>query len=154
MAGGLLPLLYADAIFQHINHTTIITRYDLFGTQQEMEFLHMLSFRMSGIRQLIEHMYEHLFNLFRLLKTPRQFKLYNDGQLAYHVGVFLIFIFNCYTCLNGSPFNLMFNTEPPLLQKYLLLHENLQHYILHDDVEYNFLYFRLVYIYLYNIYLF
>ncbi len=26
MAGGLLPVLYGDAIFQHINHMTIIAR--------------------------------------------------------------------------------------------------------------------------------
>ncbi len=87
MDGGLLPVLYGDAIFQKINHTTIISRYKLVGTQEEIEFLRRLKFRMSGIGQSIEHMYGQLFNLFRLLKTPRQFKLYNGGQLAYRVGV-------------------------------------------------------------------
>jgi hypothetical protein len=105
MPGGVLPALYGDAIFQNINHMAIIAQYDLIGHQQEMEFLRRLNFRMSGIRQSIEHMYGQLFNLFMLLKTPCQFKLYNYGQLAYH---------NCYTTLNGSPCNSMFSTEPPL----------------------------------------
>ena len=135
---GVLPALYADAIFQDINHTTIIARYDHIGTREEMEFLQRLNFRMSGIRQSIEHMYGQLFNLFRLLKTPRQFKLYNDGQLAYRVGVICFFILTCYTCLNGSPCNSMFNMEAPSLQQYLPLHEPLQHYIPNDDIVYNF----------------
>jgi hypothetical protein len=138
MDGGLLPVLYGDAIFQNINHTTIISRYELVGTVEEMEFLRRLNFRMSGIRQSIEHMYGQLFNLFRLLKTPRQFKIYNDGQLAYRVEVISFFILNCYTCLNGSPCNSMFNTVAPSLQEYLPLHEPLQHYIPNDDVTYNF----------------
>jgi hypothetical protein len=106
--------------------------------QQEIEFLSRLNYRMSGIRQSIEHMYGQLFDLFRLLKMPRQFKLYHEGQLAYHVGVICFFILNCCTCLNGSPCNSMFNTEPPSLQEYLPLHEPLQHYIRNDDIEYNF----------------
>jgi hypothetical protein len=138
MAGGLLPVLYGDAIFQHINHTAIIARYDLVGMQQEMEFLSRLNYRMSGIRPSIVHMYGQLFNLFTLLKMPRQFKLYHDGQLAYRDGVIFFLILNCCTCLNGSPCNSMFNTEPPSLQEYLPLHEPLQHYIQNDDIEYNF----------------
>ncbi len=70
MARGVLPALYADAIFQHINHATIITRYDLIGTREEIDFHQRLNFRMSGIHQSIEHMYGQLFNLFQLLKTP------------------------------------------------------------------------------------
>ena len=69
---------------------------------------------------------------------PRQFKLYHEGQLAYRVGVICFFILNCYTCLNGSPCNSMFNTEPPMLEEYLPLLEPLQHYIQNDDIEYNF----------------
>jgi hypothetical protein len=53
MDGGLLPVLYADAIFLNINHTTIISRYELVGTQEEIEFLCRLNYRMSGIRQSI-----------------------------------------------------------------------------------------------------
>jgi hypothetical protein len=81
-------------------------------------------------------MYGQLFNLFRLLRTPCQFKLYNNGQLAYRVGIICFFILNCCTCLNGSPCK--FKTEPPSLQEYLPLHEPLHHYVRNDDMEYNF----------------
>jgi hypothetical protein len=111
MDGGLLPVLYADAIPQHINHTTIISRHEVVEMQQEMDFIYKLDFGIFGIRQSIEHMYGQLFNLFRLLKTPHQFKLYSEGQLAYRVGVICFFILNYYTCLNGSPCNSMFNME-------------------------------------------
>ncbi len=85
LPGGLLPALYGDAIFQNVNHTTIIARYNLVGTIEEIEFLRRLNYRMSGVQQSIEHMYGSLFNLFRLLKTPQQIQLYNDGQLSYRL---------------------------------------------------------------------
>jgi hypothetical protein len=138
MPGDVLPALYGVVIFQNANHTTIIARFDLIGNQQEMDFLRRLNFRMPGVRQSIEHMYGQLFNLFRLLKTPRQFKLFNDGQIAYHVGVICFFIINCYTCLNGSPCNSMFSTEPPSLQDYLPLDEPIHHYVPNDAIVYNY----------------
>ena len=138
MPGGLLPALYGDAIFQNVNHTTIIARYNLVGTPEEIDFLGKLNYRMSGIRQSIEHMYGILFNLFRLLKTPRQIQLYNDGQLSYRLGVISFFILNCYTCLNGSACNSMFNTTPPNLQDYLPLDEVLEEYVPNNDIVYNF----------------
>ena len=88
---GLLPALYGDAIFQGNNYSTIISRYELIGNDEENELLRKMNYQMSGIRQSIEHMHGQLFNLFRLLKTPRQFKLYNDGDFAYHVGVVCFF---------------------------------------------------------------
>jgi len=91
MGGGLLPALFGDAIFLGHNYSTIITRYDLVGTAEEQQMLRRLNFRMSGVRQSIEHMYGQLFNLFHLLKTPRQFKLYNNGQLAHRTGVISFF---------------------------------------------------------------
>jgi hypothetical protein len=138
MPGGLLPVLYGDAIFQNVNHMTIIARYNIVGTVEEMEFIRRLNFRMSGIRQSIEHMYGSLFNLFRLLKMPRQIKLYNDGQLSYRLGIICFFILNCYTCLNGSACNSMFNTTPPSLQEYIPLEEELQHYVPNNDNVYDF----------------
>jgi hypothetical protein len=70
LPGGLLPALYGDAIFQNVNHMTIIACYNLVGTIEEIEFLCRLNYRMSGVWQSIEHMYGSLFNLFWLLKTP------------------------------------------------------------------------------------
>jgi hypothetical protein len=96
----LVPALCGGANFQHINHMTMITRYDVVGAQEEMDFICRLNFRMSGIRQSIEHLNGQVFYLFGLLRTPRQFKLYNDGQLAYRVGAIHFFILHCYTCLN------------------------------------------------------
>jgi len=138
MPGDILPALYGDAMFQNANHTTIISRFDLFGNQQEMDFLRRLNFRMLGVRQSIEHMYGQLFNLFRLLKMLHQFKLFNDGQIAYRIGVSCFFILNCYTCLNSSPCNSMFSTEPPSLQDYLPLDEPIHHYDPIDAIVYNY----------------
>jgi hypothetical protein len=87
MGGGLLPVLFGDAIFLGHNYSTIITCYDLVGTVEEQQMLCQLNFRMSTV----EHMYGQLFNLFHLLKTPHQLKLYNNGQLAYRTGVVSFF---------------------------------------------------------------
>jgi hypothetical protein len=139
MDGGLLPALFGDAIFLlgH-NYSTIITRYDLVGTAEEQQMLRRLKFRMSGVRQSIEHMYGQLFNLFHFLKTPRQFKLYTNGQLAYRTGVVSFLLLNCYTCFNGSPCNSMFNTFPPTIQEFLPVDEELVHYAVDDNVNYDY----------------
>ncbi len=64
MAGGLLPALFGDLIFQHVNHSTIIAHYDVAGIGiDEAEFISRLNYRLSGARQSIEHMYGQLFNL-------------------------------------------------------------------------------------------
>jgi hypothetical protein len=107
MDGGLLPALYADAIFLNIIHTTIIMHFNVMGKVDEQAIIHKLNYRMSGVRQSIEHMYGALFNLFHLLKTPCQIKLFNDGQTAYRLGVICFLIINCYTCMNGSACNSM-----------------------------------------------
>jgi hypothetical protein len=39
MPGGLLPALYGDAIFQNVNHMTIIAHYNIVGMIEEMEFI-------------------------------------------------------------------------------------------------------------------
>ncbi len=75
MAGGLLPALYGYSIFMHLNHSTILSKYDVVGTEEQKQLIHKLNFRMSGVRQSIEHMYRQLFNLFQLLQTKQQFKI-------------------------------------------------------------------------------
>ena len=57
MPFGLLPALYGDAIFQANNYSTIISRYELIGDADEINLLSKINFRMSGVRQSIEHMY-------------------------------------------------------------------------------------------------
>ena len=87
MNGGLLPAFYAEAILLHIIHMTIITHFNVVGNMQEQAIICKLNFRMSSVRQSIVHMYGALFNLFNLIKTPCQIKLFNDGQTAYCLGV-------------------------------------------------------------------
>ncbi len=138
MPGGLLPALYGDSVFLGHNYSTIISRYDAVGTVEQQRMWRQLNFRMSGIRQSIEHMYGQLFNLFHLLKTPRQFKLYSNGELAYRTAVVCFLLLNCYTCFNGSACNSMFNTFPPTIQEYLPVEEELILYVEDDNNIYDF----------------
>ena len=91
MAGGLLPALYGDSIFMNLNHSTILSKYEVVGTEEEKRLIRKLNLRMSGVRQSIEHMYGQLFNLFQLLQTKRQFKILRDGKLSYRLGVVCFF---------------------------------------------------------------
>ncbi len=93
---------------------------------------------MSGIRQSIELMYGQLFNLFHLLQTKWQIKILRDATLAYRLGVVSFFILNCYTYLNGSPCNSMFNSLAPTIQEYIPLDEDLINYVYNDAIVYNF----------------
>ena len=79
MAGGLLPALFGDAIFMHLNHATILAKYDLVGNAEADVLIKKLNQRMSGIRQSIEHMYGAFFNLFRWFEVKRQFKIFQDA---------------------------------------------------------------------------
>jgi hypothetical protein len=138
MAGGLLPALYGDAIFMNLNYATILAKYDLVGNVEVDNLIRKLNHRMSGVRQAIELMYGQLFNLFHLLQAKWQIKIFHDVTLAYHLGVISFFILNCYTCLNGSPCNSMFNSFAPTIQDYLPLEENLVPYVNNDALLYNF----------------
>jgi hypothetical protein len=134
MDGGVLPALYGDAIFANVPHTTIVVRFNIVGDAAEQEFLRRLNYRMSGVRQGVEHMYGALFNL----KTTRHIKLFRYGETAYRLGVISFFILNCYTCLNGSTCNSMFDTTPPTLEEYLPVDEELQLYVANDQAEYEY----------------
>ncbi len=107
-------------------------------TEEQKKLIRKLNFRMSGIRQSIEHMYGLLFNLFHLLQMKRQFKILHDRKLSYRLGLVCFFLLNCYTCLNGSACNSMFNTFPPTLEQYLPVDEELEKYSDNDDFVYNF----------------
>ena len=125
LAGGILPALYGDAIFQPANYSTIVAKHPLVGNREQRRYIKRLNFRMSGVRQSIEHMYGALFNLFHLLKMPRQFRLFHDAETAYRTGVVCFFLLNCYTCFNGSACNSMFEMFPPTIEEYLPLDEQL-----------------------------
>ena len=138
MGGGLLPALYGDAIFMNLNYSTILAKYDLVGNDDADYLIRKLNFRMSGIRQSIEHMYGAFFNLFRLFEVKRHFKIFHDATSAYHLGVIGFFILNCYTCFNGSACNSMFDSLSPTIQEYLPLDEELIPYEDDDIAIYNF----------------
>ncbi len=135
MPGALLSAPFGDSVFQRHNYLTIISCYDPVGTVEQHQMLSRLNFRMSGVRQSILHMYGQLFNL---QKTPHQFKLYNNGELAYHTGVICFLLLNCYTCFNRSPCNSMFNMFPPTIQGYLLVDEVIMPFIDNDRNVYDF----------------
>jgi hypothetical protein len=99
-----------------------------------------LNHRMSGVQQSIELMYGQLFNLFHLLQAKWKIKILWNATLAYRLGVICFFILNCYTCLNGSPCNSMFNSFAPDIQDYLPLDEELVPYVDDDAAIYKFLY--------------
>lgn len=51
LPGGLFPTLYGDAVFQNVDHMTIITHYNLVGTIEEIQFLRSrLNYLMSGVQ--------------------------------------------------------------------------------------------------------
>ncbi len=91
MAGGLLPALYGDAIFMHLNYATILAKYDLVGNAEVNNLIRKLNCRMSGIRQSLELMYSQLFNLFHLLQMNWQIKKLRDATLAYRLGLYLFY---------------------------------------------------------------
>jgi hypothetical protein len=138
MVEGLLPALYGDSIFMHLNYATILAKYDLVGNAETDFLICKLNRRMLGIRQSIELMYGQLFNLFHLLQTKWQIKILRDATLAYRLGVISFFILNCYTCLNGSPCNSMFDSFAPTIQEYIPLDEDIVHYVDNDAIIYNF----------------
>jgi hypothetical protein len=73
MAGGLFS---GNSIFPNVNHSTIICQYDLVGTPEENRLMCRLNLCTSGNRQAIEQIYGQMLNLFQLLQTKWQFKIY------------------------------------------------------------------------------
>ncbi len=138
MPGGLLPALYGDAIFMNVNYSTILAKYDFIGNVEVDYLIKRLNHRMSGIRQSIELMYGAFFNLFSLFESKRHFKIFRDATSAYRLGVIGFFILNCYTCLNGSACNSIFDSFAPTIQEYLPLDDDLAPYVEEDDLVYNF----------------
>ncbi len=47
MDGGILPALYGDAIFMHLNYATILAKYDLVGNAEADFLIRKLNRRIS-----------------------------------------------------------------------------------------------------------
>ncbi len=122
----------------NVNYSTILAKYDFIGNVEVDYLIKRLNHRMSGIRQSIELMYGAFFNLFSLFESKRHFKIFRDATSAYRLGVIGFFILNCYTCLNGSACNSIFDSFAPTIQEYLPLDEDLAPYVEEDDLVYNF----------------
>jgi hypothetical protein len=119
MPGGVLPVLYGDAIFMNVNYSTILAKYDYVGNVKVDYVIKRLNHRMSGIWQSIELMYGAFFNLFSLFESKRHLKTFCDETSAYCLGVIGFFIFNCYACLNESACSSIFDSFAPTIQEYL-----------------------------------
>jgi hypothetical protein len=59
--------------------------------------------------------------LFKLLSNQSKHKLYRNGDQAFRCGVVGFFLFNCYSCLNGSTCSSMFGLPAPPLEVYIPL---------------------------------
>ena len=74
LPGGAFPSMYADAIYEN---TLVVTRR-IEDPANEMEEL--LNLRMNACRQVIEHLFGDLFQLFDLLNKKKKFRLYKKGK--------------------------------------------------------------------------
>ncbi len=124
--------------FLHLFPKTNIMNFNVIGNVQEQAIVCKLNYHMSGVRQCIEHMYGALFNLFHLLKTPHQIKLFNAGLTAYCPGVISFYILYCYICLNSSACKAIFETTPQTLEQNILFDEELQVYVPNHNQVYDY----------------
>ena len=77
----------------------------------------------------IELDYGLLFNNFRIMIKENDHHLFNNGEHTFRLGIVCFFLKNCYVCLNGSTTNTMFDVDPPTLEQYLPIDEELIEYI-------------------------
>ena len=103
----------------NVNYSTILAKYDYVDNDEVDYLIKRLNHHMSGIRQLIEMMYGAFFNLFSLFASKRDFKFFRGATSAYRLGVIGFFILKCYTGLNGSVCNSIFDSFAPTIQEYL-----------------------------------
>ena len=112
--------VYGDAIFRP--SYTILSRIRDEATEVE----HLLNRRCNSNRTSVEMLYGDLFNLFWFLSMQKKIKLKKGGRYAKQICIVAFFLQNCLTCLNGGNcVATMFNTEPPTIEEYLPLNEDI-----------------------------
>ena len=79
LPGGAFPSMYADTIYEN---TLVVTRR-IEDPANEMEDL--LNLRMNACRQVIEHWFGDLFQLFDLLNRKKKFRIYRKGKEMYAI---------------------------------------------------------------------
>jgi hypothetical protein len=112
------PALYGDGIYQVL--LCIISRFT--GTLSPAE--QAMNIRMAGVRISIEHLFGLHHNLFALFSHPDLLRLYHRGPEIRNLTLMSFFILNCYNCLNHTS-SAMFGLDPPSLEEYIPLDENI-----------------------------
>ena len=128
----MFPTLFGDAIF--VPSPVITNRILNSDLTQEI-----IDKRMNSIRQSVELTYGLFFGIFHLFKEPQKFHLFNQGELSYRTGMVGFFLLNCYTCLRGNVVTSFFDTQPPSIEEYLPLDEDIPPYIpftLNENYQY------------------
>ena len=74
------------------------------------------------MQMFIEHRFATLKSVFKLLGSS---KVLHIGDDSIHAIFTTLILFNCHTCIRGS--GNFFNINPPLLEEYLPLDEELPH---------------------------
>ena len=67
------------------------------------------------------------------------FKMLRRGKHAYRLAIVSFFMYNCFTCLNGSTPNSLFGSVAPPLEDYIPLNEVIQEYESLEEIDnYNY----------------
>ena len=118
----MFPTVFGDVIF--VLSPVITNRILNSDLRQEI-----MDKRMNSIRQSVELMYGLFFGIFHLFKEPQKFHLFNQGELLFRTGMVGFFLLNCYTCLRGNVVTSFFETQPPSIEEYLPLDEDIPPYV-------------------------
>ena len=60
--------------------------------------------------------------------------------MHYRTGVVGLFLLNCYMCMRGNVVTAFFNVQPPSIEEYLPLDENIPPYVPFDlNIDYNYI---------------
>ena len=116
------PTLFGDAIFVP---SPVVTNRIQNSTQEQT----IIDRRMNSIRQSVELTYGLFFGLFHYFREPRRLQMLNKAELHYRTGMVGFFLLNCYTCIRGNVVTSFFNVQPPSIEEYLPLDENIPPYV-------------------------
>ena len=112
--------LYGDMIFQR--HECLINRPH--GVQDEAD--EVIFDRFDSMRVSIEMLYGRLKTLYPLFGGSRRLRLMRRTGETSRFVLFAFFSLNCLTCMNGCSATSMYKLEPPTIDEYLPLHEELE----------------------------
>ena len=116
--GITMPALFGDQIYQP---TLAITSRE--GDAEEGSFQWWVDKRMNSAREVIEHGYGDMFELFLILHMKKKFKLYRTGPEMHALVVICMFLQNIYTCYNGSKVQGEMDCAGVTIDEYLPLDE-------------------------------